>query len=139
MTQAPNCPFCDPDADNHQHLVFETDACSFLQHDQEQDVLEGSGVIVPKAHRENVFALTEAEWRDTFELLRLAKTYLDDRFHPDGYTLGWNVGAVSHQTIPHAHFHVVPRYLDEPYAGKGLRHWIKQPENRRRPSVPDGP
>lgn len=139
MTPAKECPFCHPETDKRQHIVFETGACSFLQHDGEQGVLEGSGVIVPKVHRENVFALSEEEWRDTFQLLHLAKAHLDSRFRPDGYTLGWNVGTVSNQTIAHAHFHVVPRYLDEPYAGKGLRHWIKQPENRRPPSGPDGP
>jgi diadenosine tetraphosphate (Ap4A) HIT family hydrolase len=29
------------------------------------------------------------------------------------------------------HLHVIPRFADEPLAGKGIRHWIKQPANRR--------
>jgi hypothetical protein len=31
----------------------------------------------------------------------------------------------------HSHFHVIPRYEDEPLAGKGVRYWLKQPENKR--------
>lgn len=132
MTQTIRCPFCRPQDDPHQHIVFENDTCYFLQHDHHQDILEGSGVIVPKEHRQTTFDLTLAEWIGIHDLLHKAKAYLGERFRPDGYTLGWNVGLVSNQTIPHAHFHVVPRYSDEPNAGKGLRYWLKQEDNRRK-------
>jgi diadenosine tetraphosphate (Ap4A) HIT family hydrolase len=133
MTESPDCPFCHPREDPHQHVVLENDSCYFLQHDQHQDVLQGCGIIVPKAHRRTTFDLTLEEWTGIYELLHLAKRKLDEGFSPDGYTLGWNVGLVSNQTIPHAHFHVVPRYADEPHAGKGLRYWLKQEDNRRQP------
>jgi diadenosine tetraphosphate (Ap4A) HIT family hydrolase len=126
------CPFCTPLADPHQHIVFETTYCYYLQHDHHQDVLEGTGVIVPKAHRETTFDLTPEEWQDIYTLLQKAKPHLEQQCGPDGYTLGWNVGLVSNQEIPHAHFHVVPRFADEPHAGKGLRHWLKQEDNRRK-------
>jgi len=125
------CPFCNPLKDLNQNIVFENDTCYFLQHNLEQDVLEGCGVIVPKKHRENTFELTAEEWSDTYELLQKAKEFLDEKFSPDGYTLGWNVGKVSNQTIPHSHFHVIPRYSDEPLAGKGIRYWFKQSNNKR--------
>ncbi|MEO2075099.1 MAG: HIT family protein [Bacillus sp. (in: firmicutes)] len=126
-----NCPFCNPRQESEQHIVFENETCYFLQHNREQDVLEGSGVIVPKKHHANAFELTPEEWNDTYELLQKAKDYLDERFSPDGYTLGWNVGEASNQTILHSHLHVIPRYNDEPLAGKGLRYWLKQPGNKR--------
>ena len=130
------CPFCRPEADPLQHVVLETTHCRLLRHDGEQAVLRGSCVIVPKAHRESPFELTKQEWTELHVLLRQAKAHLDRELRPAGYTLGWNVGPVSHQTIPHAHLHVIPRYSDEPYAGRGLRHWLKQPENRRPKEVP---
>ncbi len=132
MSQETVCIFCSPHEDPHQHIVLENETCYFLQHDHHQDVLEGSGVIVPKAHRLTAFDLTPQEWMDLQALLLQARAYLGERCHPDGYTLGWNVGPVSNQEIPHAHFHVIPRYADEPYAGKGIRHWLKQEDNRRR-------
>jgi diadenosine tetraphosphate (Ap4A) HIT family hydrolase len=126
------CPFCHPRLDPQQRVIFENETCYFLQHILEQDVLEGCGVIVPKQHREDAFALTRREWNDTYDLLQQAKEYLDQTFGADGYTLGWNVGKVSNQTILHSHFHVIPRYNDEPLAGKGLRYWLKQPVNKRK-------
>lgn len=39
------------------------------------------------------------------------------------------MGQVGGQSVSHAHCHLVPRYREERYAGKGLRWWFKQPEN----------
>ncbi len=66
----------------------------------------------------------------THELLTEAKRLLDLE-RPDGYSVGWNVHAVGGQTVPHAHLHVIGRFADEPLAGKGIRHALKQPLNRR--------
>ena len=131
MSYEANCPFCNPDKDEYQNIVFKNETCYFLQHEKEQNVLEGSGVIVPKAHRSNTFQLTKEEWNDTYELVQKAKEYLDNKFAPDGYTLGWNVGEVSNQSVNHSHLHVIPRYNDEPLAKRGIRYWLKQPENMR--------
>lgn len=38
--------FCSPHNGPHQNINFENRTCYFLQHDKEQDVLEGCGVIV---------------------------------------------------------------------------------------------
>jgi len=39
--------------------------------------------------------------------------------------------ALIEQTDPHAHLHIIPRYKDEPFSGKGIRHWLKSDENMR--------
>lgn len=87
MSYEVNCPFCNPEEDIDQNIVFENETCYFLQHGKQQDILEGSGVIVPKNHHINAFELTKEEWADTYELLQSAKEYLDNEFSPDGYTL----------------------------------------------------
>ena len=125
------CPLCRLMDDPDQNIIFENESCYFIQHNLQQDVLVGSGLIIPKKHHEDAFALTEKEWNDTYDLLQKAKGYLDQRFSPDGYTLGWNVGKVSNQEILHSHLHVIPRYSDEPLAGKGIRYWLKQQDNKR--------
>jgi diadenosine tetraphosphate (Ap4A) HIT family hydrolase len=78
-----------------------------------------------------VFDLTAEEWRETQLLLTQVRAAMDDRVAPDGYNVGWNVLPVGGQVVAHAHLHVVPRWSDEPHAGKGIRWWIKQPDNRR--------
>jgi diadenosine tetraphosphate (Ap4A) HIT family hydrolase len=122
-----DCIFCD--IENQGNIVLSNDYCLFLQ--QDQPVLIGSGIIVPRSHRETVFDLTKEEWNATFDLLKEVKKVLDEKYNPQGYTVGWNVGSVGGQHIFHAHLHVIPRFEDEPYAGKGIRHWIKKVENKR--------
>ncbi|WP_096153280.1 MULTISPECIES: HIT family protein [Bacillus] len=131
MAYKENCPLCNLHNDKDQNIVFENETCYYVQHNLEQDVLEGCGLIIPKKHHENAFELTKEEWSDTYELLQKAKQYVDEKYSPDGFTLGWNVGDASNQSIPHSHLHVIPRYNDEPHAGKGIRYWLKQPENKR--------
>ncbi|ASN06786.1 HIT family protein [Virgibacillus necropolis] len=131
MKSGKNCPFCVLNQDEEQKIIFENETCRYIQKKKEQTILEGSGLIIPKNHVQTVFDLSEQEWKDTRDLMQKAKRLLDEAYAPDGYSVGWNTGEVGGQSIPHAHLHIIPRFTDEPYAGKGIRHWIKQPENKR--------
>ncbi len=123
-----DCPFCPPKV-NDNVILLENELNLFI--DLKHSVLQGSGIIVPRAHRESVFDLTEEEIASTFSLLTEIKALLDAQYNPQGYNLGWNCGAVAGQTVFHAHLHVIPRYASEPYAGKGIRYWLKQKSNRQ--------
>ena len=123
------CPFCHLGHSERQLVVLENEHCQFLQPPHE--VLIGSGIIIPKEHRETVFDLTEDEWTATFSLLKQAKELLDAEYEPQGYNIGWNNGSVAGQEVFHVHLHVIPRYTDEPLAGKGIRYWLKQSANKR--------
>jgi diadenosine tetraphosphate (Ap4A) HIT family hydrolase len=124
-----DCSLCSVKIDVEESIVYSNEYCLFLQ--KPQPILVGSGLIVPKVHRETVFDLTPQEWQATFDLLHQVKEYLDKTYQPQGYNIGWNCGSVGGQEIFHAHLHVIPRFGDEPLAGKGLRHWLKQPNNKR--------
>lgn len=95
------------------------------------NTLIGSYVIIPKSQVGTPFDLSEQEWKDTKSLMHEIKSYLDKKYQPDGYNVGWNVGKAGGQEVAHAHLHIIPRYADELYAGKGIRYWFKQPENIR--------
>ena len=123
------CPFCPP-AVAQAGIILQNEHCLFLQ--QDEPVLTGAGLIIPRQHRETAFALTSEEWDATYTLLHEVKQMLDARYQPDGYNLGWNCGAIAGQEVFHAHFHVIPRFADEPFAGKGIRYWLKQVTNKRR-------
>jgi diadenosine tetraphosphate (Ap4A) HIT family hydrolase len=124
-----SCPFCFPEKEREQSIVLSNEYCLFVQ--KPQEVLIGSGLIVPKMHRETAFELTPEEWQATFDLLQQVKELLDKEYAPQGYNLGWNCGSVGGQEIFHAHLHVIPRFEDEPLAGKGIRYWLKQASNQR--------
>ncbi len=123
-----SCPFCPPKV-NDNTILLENELSLFI--DLKHTILEGSGVIVPRAHRQSTFDLTTEEITSTFSLLMEVKVLLDTKYNPQGYNLGWNCGAVAGQTVFHAHLHVIPRYTSEPYANKGIRYWLKQESNRR--------
>ncbi|QOR67735.1 HIT family protein [Cytobacillus suaedae] len=124
-----NCSLCNVESIEGQQVIVENDYCLFLQ--MPQEVLIGSGLIIPREHRETLFEITKQEWDATYELLHKVKQLLDDRYQPDGYNVGWNCGQVGGQHIFHAHLHVIPRFKDEPYAGRGIRSWLKSEGNKR--------
>lgn len=96
------------------------------------NTLIGSYVIIPKSQVGSPFELSDKEWKDTKALMSEIKAYLDKKYASDGYNVGWNVGKVAGQEVAHAHLHIIPRYSDELYAGKGIRYWFKRPENIRK-------
>ena len=124
-----NCPFCNFYNDEKGTIVFENDFCICIELNEK--ILVGSCMIIPKAHKTTVFDLSNEEWRATKDLIDKVKQYLDDNYNPDGYSVGWNCGEIGGQHVFHAHLHVVPRYADEPFAGLGIRSWIKSEENKR--------
>ena len=112
--------------------VFENETMMGVRSNNlKNNTLIGSYVIIPKSRVSSPFELSEKEWNDTRELLLKVKEYVDATYNPDGYNLGWNVGEVAGQSVAHAHLHILPRYSDEPFAGKGIRSWLKKPENVR--------
>jgi histidine triad (HIT) family protein len=126
------CKCCDEKL-IEEYYMNENDTCIMLTLEWYSPpwILEGSVFIFPKAHKKTPFELSDQELADTFDLLRKAKTIIDERYNPDGYNMGWNVWEIGWQEIPHAHFNVMPRYKDEPHAGKWIRYFFKQENNRR--------
>lgn len=122
----PGCPFCNRNA---EEVIFENEHCAFLRGTER--VLQGSGIIVPKAHRPTIFDLTPEEWAATYTLLAAVREQMVRELQPDGFNVGWNCGEAGGQSIHHAHLHVIPRFRDEPFAGKGIRHWVKSEANLR--------
>jgi histidine triad (HIT) family protein len=125
-----DCNLCHLSENPDQKIILGNDTVLFLQNEKEQGALLGSGVIIPLRHAETVFDLTQEEVYATFKLLKQVKSWMDNRYHPDGYNVGWNCGAVGGQIAMHAHMHIMPRFRQEPYAGCGIRYCLKQPENR---------
>jgi diadenosine tetraphosphate (Ap4A) HIT family hydrolase len=121
------CSFCSPRVD--EKSVLQNEHCLFLQ--REEPILIGSGLIIPKRHCRTAFDLNLDEWLATYHMIQEVKKFLDEIHQPAGYNLGWNCEVSAGQEIFHAHLHVIPRYADEPFAGRGIRYWLKQENNRR--------
>jgi len=126
-----DCTFCDLDGFRRDSVVFAENDLAVFGNLEDGEALTGSGVIVPKAHKETVFDLSSDEVVATFELLDEVRALLEHRYNPDGFNIGWNCFGAAGQAIPHAHMHVLLRFGDEPRSGYGIRWWLRQPQNRR--------
>jgi diadenosine tetraphosphate (Ap4A) HIT family hydrolase len=128
------CPYCSPELDEHrvEHRVEDSnDLCLFLASRTPFSLVPGSSFRVPTG--ETSSTSPPKEWAATFELLATVGTSIDREFAPAGYNVGWNSGVTAGQEVFHSHMHVIPRFTDEPLAGKGIRYWLKQEANRRTP------
>jgi histidine triad (HIT) family protein len=124
-----DCIYCNMSETSDHEVILSNDFCIYsLMKEQE---IRGAGIIVPRSHKETVFDLSENEWTSTYQLLHEVKGYIDKKYKADGYNVGWNCGHVGGQHIFHSHLHVIPRYSDEPFAGKGIRYLLKSKENDR--------
>jgi histidine triad (HIT) family protein len=65
-------------------------------------------LVIPRDHHANVAAVADAGDVDAAQLIRLAAEVADQEgIANDGYRLVANTGASAHQTVFHAHIHVL--------------------------------
>ena len=97
------CPFCEIFATRSREIHFET-GC-FFAFTPLWPLHAGHLLIVPKRHVLDPFLLTAHEDSDLPRALRKGKTFLQERYAPEGYNIGVNCGPAGGQTIFHLHVH----------------------------------
>ena len=83
-------------------------------------VSEGHCLIIPHRIYSNYFDSTAEEIEGLQNLLVKTKSFLDNKFSPDGYNVGINCGRFGGQTVAHVHIHLIPRYegdVEDPRGG----------------------
>ncbi len=80
---------------------------------------EGHFLVIPYRHFPNYFDINDDEREELWSLVARGKEMVDEKFHPDGYNIGINVGKWAGQSIPHLHIHVIPRYKGDVENPKG--------------------
>lgn len=103
-----NCLFCRWQDATVNRLQAENATC-FARYDN-FPAAPGHLEIVPKRHVVSFFDLSPAEVADAYALLVEARRTLDDRFGPDGYTIGVNEGRAAGRSVDHLHIHLIPRH-----------------------------
>jgi len=102
------CPFCNPSPED---IVLANSLC-YARYDK-YPVSPGHLLLIPFRHVADFFDATDEEQAALLALVREAKHLLDERFRPDGYNVGVNVGEAAGQTVMHLHVHVIPRYAGD--------------------------
>jgi diadenosine tetraphosphate (Ap4A) HIT family hydrolase len=88
-------------------------------------VTKGHLLVIPYRHVAGYFDTTREEKISLLEIIDDCKKILDEKYSPDGYNIGINIGRVAGQTVMHLHVHVIPRYAgDTERPGGGVRRVI---------------
>lgn len=67
-------------------------------------------LVIPKRHVPSIFDLTDDESISLIlRVVRVARA-IRKAFDPDGLNVFQNNGVIGFQTVPHVHFHVLPRF-----------------------------
>lgn len=118
-----NCVFCEIVAGEHDiDVVLETD--EFLCFYDNYPVNEGHTLVIPKTP---VRYLEEVQDTRIFEVLQQALEIINERHSPDATNIGLNNGEAAGQTVPHLHWHIIPRYEGD----------MENPEGGVRGVIPD--
>ncbi len=107
------CIFC-----NREDAVIENDLAQVI-HDG-YPVSQGHLLVIPRRHVASWFEATPDERAALFDLVDRAREYLEQRYQPDGFNIGINVGEAAGQSVFHLHIHLIPRYtgdLENPKGG----------------------
>ena len=114
-----DCPFCDLG-----ERVLAENSLAVAVRDFEP-ASTGHTLVIPKRHSSSFFDLTAEEIAACHALLRSERDAIAKMHRPDGYNIGVNDGESAGQSIPHTHWHLIPRYRgDHPDPRGGVRHVI---------------
>ncbi len=119
MKTSDPCPFCQPDST----LVLRESEHAFALQDA-FPVAPGHTLVVPRRHVASFFDLDPLEQADLLNLLIAVRNELAEQHRPDAFNLGLNDGEAAGQTIPHCHWHVIPRQAGDVADPRGGVRWV---------------
>ena len=120
-----NCIFCDLPKEK---IIIENELARAFY--DEFPVSKGHILIIPKRHIANFFELEQKELNDINSLILECKKIIDNKYSPDGYNIGVNVGEHAGQSVFHVHVHLIPRYKGDVANPKGgVRGVIPEKQN----------
>lgn len=124
-----SCVFCSLIAAGSAHWVSRGPVASaFAPLDP---IAPGHTLVVPTAHFEGVFDVPSAVLAETMGLVQVVSLAMRSALGAGGVNLLSASGPGSEQSVPHLHFHIVPRWADD-----GLSTW---PPERSRHEVGSDP
>jgi ATP adenylyltransferase len=108
------CIFCaGPRGEPRDRLVLGTTRASVVMLNR-YPYQNGHLMVAPRRHTADLPGLPADEHVDLAETLRRAVATLAERFHPEGFNIGLNLGACAGAgVLDHLHWHIVPRWTGD--------------------------
>lgn len=114
----PRCPFCPPAS---ERVFLQTPLVTGLW--DAFPASPGHALLITKRHAETWLDTSDEEKQALVASVEMARQEILRRHSPDGFNVGWNIGAAAGQTVFHVHVHVIPRYegdVEDPRGGVRL-------------------
>ena len=109
------CPFCiivEGDDPNARILYRAPDVTAFFPL---LPATRGHTLVIPNRHVTEHVDLTDAESRQLGSAVRRTARAVRSAVSPDGINIIQSTGSAATQTVPHVHFHVVPRWSGDDF------------------------
>ncbi len=121
--QSPRCIFCNP----YPKLTLLTESTLAYAILDGYPLTKGHSLIIPKYHQESYFELPFSLQSHCWQIVNRVQEIIAEKYHPDGFNIGFNVHQAGGQKVKHTHIHLIPRYQGD-YQGKkhGIRCVIPQ-------------
>ncbi|MBU2263628.1 HIT family protein [Patescibacteria group bacterium] len=78
----------------------------------------GHVLLIPKEHYENLYDLPDEELKNLAPIIKKLAVAIKKGVNAEGINIGMNNERPAGQLVPHAHFHIMPRFSND-----NLRHW----------------
>ena len=127
MAADPDCLFC---------KIVAGEVPSTRVHEDERTIAfmdinplnDGHTLVIPRVHAATLFEADEADLQAAIATARRVARAIRETIRPDGLNLLQANGTAAFQSVPHFHFHLVPRFTGD---GKGFD-WPMVPGDRAR-------
>ena len=104
-----NCIFCGISAGEIPSFkIYEDD--EVLAYLDINPFSEGHTLVIPKAHYTGLLDAPDTMLATLVSRVKQVASHLKAALPCDGFNILQNNGAAAGQTVPHIHFHIVPRY-----------------------------
>lgn len=114
-TQDEECRFCRSRSGRRVMIEGKYGFAAYDRH----PASEGHFLVIPYRHFASYFDINDDEREELWSLVARGRDIVEEKFHPDGYNIGINVGTAAGQSIHHLHIHVIPRYTGDVENPKG--------------------
>ncbi|WP_414439926.1 HIT family protein [Burkholderia sp. 22PA0106] len=74
----------------------------------------GHTLVLPKEPAEMLYDLSDEAAAETIRMTKRVALAIRDALQPDGLFVGQFNGSAAGQTVPHLHFHLIPRWATQP-------------------------
>jgi histidine triad (HIT) family protein len=100
------CVFCSNKDIKDRLIIENNNAWAFPTN---MPITEGHTLVCPKRCVSDVRDLTNEELKDIFFLIDKMTSALKNIYSSEGFNFAWNQGKLAGQSVPHLHFHIIPR------------------------------